>query len=228
MHLTQGVPVGVTTVSVMRMKMVAAAGFFGLLLAGCGIGSDDESARKPTFPELPQKVVKPVPQPTGVLHPSPPPGAAFHEIVAFGLREKVLDMAGTDGTTTARCPASLKLKDGAQAVCVSTWEGLRIEWDILVYKKADAPNDLKWGAEPRMAILTRDGAANAVYGYYLPDLVRCNNIPPAVLVPIEQEMKEYTCQTVTDGRAGKPMPARVTLGGPFFRCKGRTEVHACG
>ncbi|MFB7369526.1 hypothetical protein ACFC0D_06765 [Streptomyces sp. NPDC056222] len=212
----------------MRMKMIAAAGLLGLLLTGCGTGADDDSAPKPAYPELPQKIVQPVPQPTGSLHPSPPNGAAFHETVAFGLRHKVRDMAGTDGTTTARCPASLKMKDGAQAVCVSTWEGLKIEWDILVYTKADAPNDLKWGAEPRMAILTRDGAANAVYGYYMPDLVRCNNIPKAVLVPIEREMKEYTCQTVTDGRAGKHMPARVTLGGPYFRCKGRTEVHACG
>ncbi|TXS50101.1 hypothetical protein [Streptomyces sp. t39] len=212
----------------MRMKMIAAAGFLGLLLTGCGAGSDDDSAPKPAFPELPQKIVKPVPEPTGAPHPSPLPGAAFHERVAHGLREKVIDMVNTDGATTARCPGSLKEKDGAQAVCVSTWEGLRIEWDILVYRLPDPPNDLKWGAEPRMAILTRDGAANAVYGYYVPDLVRCNNIPEAVLVPVEREMKEYTCQTVTDGRAGKPMPVRVGLGGPYFRCRGRTEVHACG
>lgn len=188
------------------MKLIAAAGFLGLLLTGCGTGAEDDSALKPVFPELPQRVAKSAPAPTGGLLPSPTTGASFHEIVAFGLLEKVLDMVITDGTATARCPASLKLKDGAQAVCVSTWEGLRIEWDILVYKLPDSPNDLEWGAEPRMAILARDGAANAVYGYYLPDLVRCNNIPKAVLVPIEREMKEYTCQTVTDGRAGRPMP----------------------
>ncbi|MFE5896199.1 hypothetical protein ACFQ67_02100 [Streptomyces sp. NPDC056488] len=223
-----GGPVGVTTVSAMRMKMIAAAGFLALLLTGCGSGAEDASEPKPVFSELPQKIVKPVPEPTGGLHPSPPPGAAFHETVAFGLREKVLDMADTDGTTTARCPASLKAKEGARAVCVSTWEGLKIEWDILVHTLPDAPNDLKWGAEPRMAILTRDGAANAVYVSYAPDLVRCDNIPRAVLVPVEREMKEYACQTVTDGRAGMPMPVRVSLSGPFFRCQAKREVHACG
>ncbi|MEU9865431.1 hypothetical protein AB0D99_31640 [Streptomyces sp. NPDC047971] len=212
----------------MRMKMIAAAGCLGLLLTGCGAGADDDSTPKPAYAELPQKVVKPVPEPTGELQPSPPPGAAFHEIVAFGLREKVLDMVNTDGTTTARCPASLKQREGAKAVCESTWEGLKIEWDILAYTKPDAPNDVKWGAEPRMAILTRDGAANAVYGYFLPDLVRCNNIPEAVLVPIERKMPEYTCQTVTGGRAGKPMPVRVTLSGPYFHCQVRREVHGCG
>lgn len=223
-----GGPVGVTTVSAMRMKMIAAAGFLALLLTGCGSGAEDASEPKPVFSELPQKIVKPVPEPTGGLHPSPPPGAAFHETVAFGLREKVLDMANTDGTTTARCPASLKAKEGDRAVCVSTWEGLKVEWDILVHTLPDAPNDLKWGAEPRMAILTRDGAANAVYVSYAPDLVRCDNIPRAVLVPVEREMKEYACQTVTDGRAGKPMPVRVSLSGPFFRCQAKREVHACG
>ncbi|MEU0231396.1 MULTISPECIES: hypothetical protein [unclassified Streptomyces] len=212
----------------MRMKMIAAAVFLGLPLTGCGTGADDDSAPKPAFPELPQKVMKPVPEPTGGLRPSPPPGAAFHEVVAFGLREKVLDMVNTDGTTTARCPASLKAKEGAEAVCVSTWEDLSIEWDILVHKLPDAPDDLKWSAEPRMAILARDGAANAVHVSYAPDLVRCNNIPEAVLVPVEREMKEYTCQTVTDGRAGKPMPARVTLSGPLFRCQAKREVRACG
>lgn len=212
----------------MRMKMIVAAGLLGLLLTGCVAGAEDDSVAKPAYPELPQKIVKPVPQPKGSLPPLPLPGAAFHETVAFGLRHKVLDMAGTDGTTTARCPASLLKKDGAQAVCVSTWEGLKIEWDILVYTKPDASSHLQWVAEPRMAILTRDGAANAVYGYYTPDLVRCNNIPEAVLVPIDRDMEEYACQTVTDGRAGKHMPARVGLGGPYFRCEGRTEVHACG
>ncbi|WP_228978521.1 hypothetical protein [Streptomyces sp. DH12] len=212
----------------MRMKMTAVAGLIGLLLTGCGTGKNDDSAPRPAFSELPQKVVKPAPEPTVKLRPSPPPDAAFHETVAFGLREKVLDMVNTEGTTTARCPASLQQQKGAQAVCVSTWKGLKTEWDILVYTLPDAPKDLKWGAEPRTAILTRDGAANAVYTYLAPDLVRCNNIPEAVVVPIERELSKYTCQTVTDGRVGMPIPVRVTLSGPRFYCQVRREAHACG
>ncbi|MGX1885707.1 hypothetical protein [Streptomyces sp. NPDC055287] len=76
-----------------------------------------------------------------------------------------------------------------------------------------------------MGILTRDGAANAVYGCYLHDLVRCSNIPPAVLVPVHGKT-DYTCQTVQDGKAGKPMPAEPSLGGPWFACRQR-ELHAC-
>ncbi|MFC8172328.1 hypothetical protein [Streptomyces sp. NPDC057325] len=72
------------------------------------------------------------------------------------------------------------------------------------------------------------GAANAVHGHHTPDLVRCGSIPGAVPVPVEREVGEHTCQTVTGGRAGKPMPARVALGGPYFRCGAESEVHACG
>lgn len=226
MHRRKVGSVCVATVSVMRMKIIAAAGFVVLLLTGCGTGADDDYAQESAFPELPQKIVKPVPAPTGGLQPSPPADAAFHESVAFGLREKTLDMANTVGTTTARCPADLTLKDGVEAVCVSTYEGLKIEWDVLVGKWKDGyGNDVRWSAEPRMGILTRDGAANAVYNYYLPDLVRCSNIPKAVLVPTSVKT-DYTCQTVKDGKAGKPMPAEARLGGPGFICRER-ELHTC-
>ncbi|MER6346014.1 hypothetical protein ACWC10_37790 [Streptomyces sp. NPDC001595] len=211
----------------MHMKNSMAAALVGLLLlTGCGSGTDEDSARPPAFPQLPQKIVKPVPQPTGLMDLSPPEGAAFHEQVAFGLRVKILDMASTAGTTTARCPADLTLKDGAEAVCVSTFEGLEVEWDVLVGRSTDSyGNARRWSAEPRMGILTRDGAANAVYGYYLPDSVRCSDIPAAVLVPMHRKT-EYTCQTVEGGKAGKPMPLEVGLVGPWFTCRAR-ELHAC-
>ncbi|WP_307128446.1 hypothetical protein [Streptomyces sp. B1I3] len=208
------------------MNTIVTAGLVGLLLTGCGTGADHSAARSTAFPELPQKIVKPVPLPAGGPHPSPPAGAAFHERVAFGLREKTLAMANTAGTTTARCPAGLTLRKGAEAVCVSTYEGLRIEWDVLVGASKDRfGNDVQWSAEPRTGIITRDGAANALYTYYAPDLVRCGDIPKAVLVPAFVRT-HYSCQTVKDGRAGKPLRAEARLNGPGFLCRQR-EPHSC-
>ncbi|MEU2391885.1 hypothetical protein [Streptomyces sp. NPDC007369] len=212
------------TVLGMRMKNFAVAGFVGLLLlTACSAGADADE--KPLFPELPQKIESPVPEAPSELQPSPPADAPFHERVAFGLRERILDMANTRGSTTGWCPADLTLKDGVEATCVTTYEGLQIEWDVIVGRTNHNGRPYEWSAEPRAAILTRDGAANAIYGYFGPDVVRCSDIPAAVVVPISA-WSGHTCQTVHGGKAGKPMKIEMGLVGPRFTCRER-ELHAC-
>ncbi|MCX4783880.1 hypothetical protein [Streptomyces sp. NBC_01264] len=214
----------------MRTKrIIAAIGGLTLFLTACGVGSKDYSAQDYSFPELPQAVASPVRQPSDLLMPLAQPGDVFHEVVAVGLRGKTLDMANTDGETTARCPADLVLKDGGEAVCVSTFEGLEVEWDVIVGKATDAHGrPVQWSAEPRKGILTRDGAANQVYNNYGgPDLVRCSNIPKAVLVPM-LGISGYSCQTVVGGKAGKPMPIEVGLVYPKLQCGHRTREACVG
>ncbi|WP_327418117.1 hypothetical protein [Streptomyces sp. NBC_01233] len=210
-----------------RKRIIAAIGGLGLFLTACGAGAKDDTAQDYSFPELPQAVADPVRQPSDLPIPWAQPGAVFHEVVAAGLRGKTLDMANTDGETTGRCPADLVLKDGAKAVCVSTFEGLEVEWDVIVGAASDAyGRPVQWSAEPRKGILTRDGAANQVYNDYGgPDLVRCSNIPKAVLVPM-LGTSGHSCQTVVDGKAGKPMPIEVGLVHPTFQCRHRT-LEAC-
>ncbi|WP_405385938.1 hypothetical protein OG596_00495 [Streptomyces sp. NBC_01102] len=211
----------------MRTKrIIAAIGGLGLVLTACGSDSDD-GAQDYSFPELPQAVAHPVQQPSDLPMPWAQPGDDFPEVVASGLRGKTIDMANTDGETTARCPADLVLKDGAEAVCVSTFEGLEVEWDVIVGPASDTRgNRVQWSAEPRRGILTRDGAANQVYNNFGgPDLVRCSDIPKAVLVPM-LGISGHSCQTVVDGKAGKPMPIEVGLVHPTLRCGHRT-LEAC-
>ncbi|MFG2987352.1 hypothetical protein ACGFYQ_40025 [Streptomyces sp. NPDC048258] len=86
----------------MRTKwIIAAIGGLGLFLTACRAGSDD-SAQDYSFPELPQAVPNPVRQPSDLPMPWAQPGDVFHEVVASGLRGKTIDMANTDGETSAR------------------------------------------------------------------------------------------------------------------------------
>lgn len=196
------------------------------MLTACGSDPKGDSAQDHSFPELPDAVVNPVPQPPDLSIPWASDGEVFHEVVEAGLRAKTLDMAGTDGKVTARCPADLVLKDGAASVCVSTFEGLEVEWRVIVGKTNDTHGKpVQWSAEPSRGILTRDGAAHQVYTYFGPDLVRCSAIPKAVLVPMGGTTG-HSCQTVVGGKAGKPMPLEVGLTYTLFKCRQRT-VHAC-
>ncbi|MFD4034692.1 hypothetical protein ACFWVP_30330 [Streptomyces sp. NPDC058637] len=207
-------------------KIIAATGGLGLVFTACGSDSDVRPQGY-SFPELPQAVAHPVRQPSDLPMPWGEPGDDFPEVVASGLRGKTIDMANTAGETTARCPSDLVLKEGAEAVCVSTFEVLEDEWDVIVGPASNAHGQrVQWSAEPRSGILTRDGVANQVYDHYSePGLVRRSDIPKAVLVPMSG-VSGHSCQTVVDGKAGKPVPIEVGLVHPRLQCGQRT-LKAC-
>jgi hypothetical protein len=206
----------------MRIKIVTAVmvGAVGLLVTGCGggdSGSDDAGSKSAAaFPVLPQKVPKPPAMPEGELQPSPAADAPFSKNLAYDLRRKTLDMAMAEGKTVGECPDDVASKTGTRVTCTVTYEGLEVVWDVTIGDKSGwSDNVVQYKAVPRKGVLTRDGAARLLYGNYRPELVRCNNIPKAVLVPLNAKT-EYTCQTVDKGKPGLVEAARVTDSGPRF------------
>lgn len=148
----------------------------------------------------------------------PADDAPFDENLAYELRLKTLKMAQATGRTTAECPKGLESKSGTRASCTTTYEGLKVVWDVTIGKKAGwSDNVVEFDAVPDKGILTSDGVARLLYGNYRDsiDHARCNDIPKAVLVPLNVKTK-YSCEVVFKGRTpgGLAEPVRATDAGP--------------
>ncbi|MFJ7947252.1 hypothetical protein ACIQ6K_26910 [Streptomyces sp. NPDC096354] len=205
----------------MRMKIVTAVGMVGVLATGCAegnSGSDKGAKPAPASAVLPQKLPKPHAEPDMEPQPSPADDAPFDEHLAYELRLKTLKMAQATGKTIAECPKSLESKSGTRASCTTTYEGLKVVWKVTIGKKSGwSDNVVEFDAVPDKGILTSDGVARLLYGNY-PDSIdhaRCNDIPKAVLVPLNVKTK-YSCEVVFKGRTpgGLAEPVRVTDAGP--------------
>ncbi|WP_326815575.1 MULTISPECIES: hypothetical protein [unclassified Streptomyces] len=205
----------------MRMKIIVAVGVAGLLATGCtdgSSGSDKDAKSAPAATVLPQKLTKPNTEPETEPQPSPADDAPFDENLAYELRLKTLKMAQATGRTTAECPKGLESKSGTRASCTTTYEGLKVVWDVTIGKKAGwSDNVVEFDAVPDKGILTSDGVARLLYGNYRDsiDHARCNDIPKAVLVPLNVKTK-YSCEVVFKGRTpgGLAEPVRATDAGP--------------
>lgn len=187
-----------------------------LAATACSSGSSDTTDTAPATPKLPQVVAKPPALPEEELKPSPSSEAPFNEQVAYELRRKTLGMARAKGTTTGECPKDLGSKSGTRATCTTTYDDIKIQWDISIGdKSAWSDNYVQYTAVPRQGVLTRDGAARLMYGNSAGAVeVRCSNIPEAVAVPLNQKTK-YTCQVVYKDKGPMlPEPIRVTDSGP--------------
>ncbi|MFF3786237.1 hypothetical protein [Streptomyces sp. NPDC001933] len=203
-----------------RIATVAIASALALMTAGCAgeeSGSHDSAAKPaPARPVLPQKVPKPPALPEEELQPSPDSDAPLSTNLVYELRRRTINMARASGKTAGECPRDLKPKAGTKATCTITYEGLEVVWDVTIGEEPGMWDNLvQYQAVPRKGVLTRDGAAGLLYGNYDPELVRCNNIPKAVLVPLNAATT-YTCQTVDKGEPGLVESVRVTEAGPRF------------
>ncbi|WP_329166084.1 hypothetical protein OHB49_41110 [Streptomyces sp. NBC_01717] len=205
----------------MRMKIVTAVIAVALLATGCARGSansgrDAKPAPDPTV--LQQKLTKPNTEPETEPHPSPADNAPFDENLAYELRLRTLKMAQATGKTTAECPKGLESKSGTRATCTTTYDGLKVVWNVTIGRKSGwSDNVVEFNAVPDKGILTSDGVARLLYGNYRDsiDHARCNDIPKAVLVPLNVKTK-YSCEVVFKGRTpgGLAEPVRVTDAGP--------------
>jgi hypothetical protein len=204
----------------MRLKIVITLGVVGLLATGCGgkSGSSDTDAKAsaPGKVTMTQKLTQPDKNPDLEPSPSPDEGAPFAEQLAHELRTRTLKMAAAPGATTAECPKTLASKKGTNVTCTTTYEGLKVQWDVTIGdKSAWSDNYVSYEATPRTGILTRDGVARLLFGNFRPDYVLCNDIPKATLAPLDAQSK-YSCETVDKGE--KPLgygdPVRATKDGP--------------
>ncbi|MET9647353.1 hypothetical protein [Streptomyces syringium] len=195
-----------------------------LLATGCSDGGSGKdgggSTPKAAGTVLPQRLDKPAPMPEGELQPSPAADAAFSENLAYELRRKTQSMAGATGKITAECPKDLGSKSGTTATCTTTFEGVKVEWNVSIGGKSSFSNNLvEYTATPRQGILTRDGVARLLYGNYRDsiDYALCNDIPKAVIAPLGVQSK-YRCEVVFKGKkpSGFPQPVRATDSGPRY------------
>ncbi|MER7111148.1 hypothetical protein [Streptomyces sp. NPDC000229] len=203
----------------MRTKIVIAVGALALLTTGCGSNSgSDDTTSKPKPPVLPQKLVKP-----GEWNYEPAPGtspasdASFADNVAFELQRKTLQMANAPGKTTGECPKDLGSKSGTKVTCTTTYEGVKLVWDVTIGEKTGwSENVVEYQAFPRDGLLAREGVARILFGNNSGlDYALCNNIPKAVLVPFGKT--KYQCEEVLQGRqpTGYNQTVHVTNTGPM-------------
>ncbi|MFE7708802.1 hypothetical protein ACFU6I_24050 [Streptomyces sp. NPDC057486] len=205
----------------MRIKIVVAVSAMGLLATGCAEGSsssEKDAKQTPAAAVLPQKLTKPNTEPELEPQPSPADDASFDENLTYELRRKTLKMAQATGKTTAECPKDLGSKSGTRATCTTTYEGLKVAWDVTIGKKSGwSDNVVEFKAVPDKGILTSNGVARLLYGNYRDsiDHARCNDIPKAVLVPLDVKTK-YSCEVVFKGKTpgSVAQPVRVTDAGP--------------
>lgn len=210
----------------MRMKIVSVvlAASMGLLVAGCGGGGSGSGSsggggeEKAIGKILPQKLAEPAAMPDEELQPSPADDAPFAENLAYELRRKTLDMARAPGKVTADCPKDVGSRSGTRVTCTTTYEGLKVVWNVSIGKKSGwSDNYVEYQAAPAKGLLTRDGVARLLYGNYRDsiDYALCNDIPAAVLVPLDTDTA-YSCETVFKGKkpVGVNEKVRVTEAGP--------------
>ncbi|MEW2298221.1 hypothetical protein ABZ719_36995 [Streptomyces sp. NPDC006743] len=208
----------------MRSKIVITLGAAALLATGCGGKSDPSaadakaSASASAPAAMAQKLTRPAASPELEPSPSPAGSAPFSDQLAYELRSKTLEMADAPGRTTAQCPKTTGSKKGTKVTCTSTYEGLEIRWEVTLGDKAPwsvTGDYVSYEATPSTGILTRDGVARVLYGNFGPEYVLCNDIPKAVLAPLNAPSK-YSCEPVGKGKkpTGYGTPVRATEGGP--------------
>ncbi|MBM7442859.1 hypothetical protein [Streptomyces sp. HB132] len=206
----------------MRTKILymVIATAVSLSASGCASGdSDTAGADEQVIGEiLPQKLARPADRPKEDLQPSPADDATFGENLAHELRRKTLAMADASGEATAECPEDIGSTSGSQVSCTVTYEGLEVAWNVSIGDTSGwSDNVVEYTASPRTGVLTREGVARLLYGNHSDsiDYVLCNDIPEAVLVPLNTET-DYTCELVPKDKEpiGLNESVRVTEAGP--------------
>lgn len=91
--------------------------------------------------------------------------------------------------------------------CTSDLLGVKVTWDVTV--TSVSASSVEYEFDPRSGLIVRDGVVSRFYSEYTgAKTVRCNDIPEAVLVPLNEETT-YACQAQYEGE-GFSAPQRVT------------------
>jgi hypothetical protein len=207
----------------MRSKPIMALSLLcvpGMLTTACGSGDDTNPAKavavQPSV--LPQRLDRP--DLDAKLEPkAPADDASLAENLSYELRKKTLAMAQAPGDTTAHCPKQISPKPGTTVTCTTTYAGLTVTWKVTLGGTADwsVGDYVTFKATPDQAVLTKIGVARTLWGNHRDtiDYAMCNNVPEAVLVPLNEKTK-YNCEVVDKGKqpTGYGSAVRVTESGP--------------
>ncbi|MER5967020.1 hypothetical protein [Streptomyces sp. NPDC002057] len=91
--------------------------------------------------------------------------------------------------------------------CTSDVLGVKVTWTVTV--TSVSASSVSYEFDPNSGLILRDGVVSSFYGEYSgAKTVRCNDIPEAVLVPLNKETT-YACQAQYEGE-GFSAPQRVT------------------
>ncbi|MFD3666267.1 hypothetical protein ACFWVF_37635 [Streptomyces sp. NPDC058659] len=190
-------------------------GIVGLLQTGCstnGVGSTERPSTSSTsVTQQPSELLPHVmPTPTSGdvdAFPTPDDHARGSENLERLVRRETVWLAGyADGRITAQCPDKSP-RSGMNFTCTSDILGVKVTWDVTVTSVSSS--SVTYEFDPHSGLILRDGVVSSFYGEYTgAKTVRCNDIPEAVLVPLNEETT-YACQAQYEGE-GFSAPQRVT------------------
>ncbi|MFH8400370.1 hypothetical protein ACH4E9_23420 [Streptomyces anulatus] len=211
----------VLTVVAMRRRVLAVLGTVGLLLTGCstsGAGSAEPTSKSsaPGTRQPSELLPRVMPKPTSDdidAFPTPDDHARGSENLERLVRRETAWLAGyADGRITAQCPDKSP-RSGMTFPCASDILGVKVTWDVTV--TSVSASSVAYEFDPRSGLIVRDGVVSAFYGEYTgAKAVRCNDIPEAVLVPLNEETT-YACQAQYEGEDfSAPQRVTATTKGP--------------
>ncbi|WP_086778699.1 hypothetical protein [Streptomyces griseus] len=195
----------------------------GILTAGCGSSSSDDSAgssgssgsasqapsEEAKAPEPGADLAVPVtgPQPDVLasssdpklkVTPKPANGASFTEKVEHKLQEDLLGRLKVPGKTSANCPDGVTQKASAVSICNVTYEGATVPYEIEISEKYKPGSFLTfYNSTPKKGLLVAKNAYDRLWtankGRSDISKLSCEELPAAKAVDEETETG-FHCQ----------------------------------
>ncbi|MER7882069.1 hypothetical protein ABTY35_04420 [Streptomyces fimicarius] len=195
----------------------------GILTAGCGSSSSDDSAgssgssgsasqapsEEAKAPEPGADLAVPVtgPQPDVLasssdpklkVTPKPANGASFTEKVEHKLQEDLLGRLKVPGKTSANCPDGVTQKASAVSICNVTYEGATVPYEIEISEKYKPGSFLTfYNSTPKKGLLVAKNAYDRLWtankGRTDISKLSCEELPAAKAVDEETETG-FHCQ----------------------------------
>ncbi|MFJ6612775.1 hypothetical protein ACIQPT_21140 [Streptomyces sp. NPDC091289] len=189
----------------------------GILAAGCGSSSSDDSPRsaesvgsagqapseEAKAPEPGADLAVPVtgPQPDVLasssdpklkVTPKPANGASFTEQVEHKLQEEVLGRVKVPGKTSANCPDGVTQKPSAVSICNVTYEDATIPYEIKISEKYKPGSFITfYNSTPKQSLLVAKAAYERLWTSYKgrSDISKlsCEELPVAKAVDEETD-----------------------------------------
>ncbi|MFB7943656.1 hypothetical protein ACFC6L_01935 [Kitasatospora phosalacinea] len=151
------------------------------------------------------------------VKPTPDRSAPLVEKVEFALREDLLSQAHTPGGTTAKCPDGITQKAGAVSLCVATFEGAEVPYEVKISDSyTEGSMVVSYTKTPKKGLLVAKMIQALLYEQYGPESgyegagkLACQEMPVAGAYDFETDTG-FTCQYWSE-HAGNGKPGYTTL-----------------